>query len=164
MKYHVVEGIALKKDVDDGTLPTLAGQDLQVSVGSGRKRCDIVLNRDTKVVDTDILAKNGVIHVIDKVLVPPSVGVRAITSPSILEIAAEGDDFSTLAGAVTQFEDIVEALSSEGPFTVFAPTNKAFEDLGIDLGTLDAETLKNILQYHVISGEFSCQIRFSSML
>jgi uncharacterized surface protein with fasciclin (FAS1) repeats len=76
---------------------------------------------------------------------------------TIVEIAAGNDDFSTLVAAVTA-ADLAETLSGEGPFTVFAPTNEAFEKL--PAGTVDTllepanlETLQSILTYHVVAGE-----------
>ena len=73
---------------------------------------------------------------------------------SIVDIASETEDFSTLVTAVTE-AGLVETLSSEGPFTVFAPTNAAFDKL--PAGTLDAvladkEKLASILTYHVVEG------------
>jgi uncharacterized surface protein with fasciclin (FAS1) repeats len=76
---------------------------------------------------------------------------------TIVDVASANDDFSTLVAAV-QAADLVETLSGEGPFTVFAPTNEAFEAL--PEGVLDAllleenvDVLTSILTYHVVSGE-----------
>ncbi len=76
---------------------------------------------------------------------------------NIVETAAANENFSTLVAAV-KAADLVEALSSEGPFTVFAPTNEAFAAL--PEGTLDdllkpenKEQLQGILKYHVVSGK-----------
>lgn len=78
--------------------------------------------------------------------------------PTIVEIAVENDNFSTLETAV-KAADLVETLNSEGPFTVFAPTNAAFDKL--PAGTVESllkpenkEKLKSVLTYHVVSGEF----------
>lgn len=76
---------------------------------------------------------------------------------TVVEIAVENSDFSILVEAVTK-ADLVGALSAEGPFTVFAPTNAAFEKLFSQLGVsgvkdLTAEQLTPILTYHVVSGE-----------
>jgi transforming growth factor-beta-induced protein len=94
----------------------------------------------------DIEADNGVIHVVNKVILPPSV----------VNIAIDNDNFSTLVSAVVK-AGLVETLSGDGPFTVFAPTNAAFDALftaldvtGID--ALTAEQLTPILTYHVVSG------------
>lgn len=76
--------------------------------------------------------------------------------PTIVDIAASNEDFSTLVAAVTA-AGLVETLSGDGPFTVFAPTNEAFAAL--PAGTVETlllpenvDTLTNILTYHVVSG------------
>jgi transforming growth factor-beta-induced protein len=94
----------------------------------------------------DIEADNGVIHVVDKVILPPSV----------VNIAIDNENFSTLVSAVVK-AGLVDALSAAGPFTVFAPTNAAFDALFTALGVsgindLTAEQLTPILTYHVVSG------------
>ena len=80
---------------------------------------------------------------------------------NIVETAVSNENFSTLVAAV-QAGDLVEALSSEGPFTVFAPTNDAFNNLPD--GTLETllmpenkETLQSILTYHVVAGKFMAE-------
>lgn len=75
----------------------------------------------------------------------------------LIEVAMEAGSFSTLAAALTE-ADLVETLQSEGPFTVFAPTDAAFAKL--PEGTIenllnDKEALRNILKYHVVSGNFT---------
>jgi uncharacterized surface protein with fasciclin (FAS1) repeats len=81
-----------------------------------------------------------------------------VETPNIVGVAAGNEDFSTLVAAV-QAANLVETLSSEGPFTVFAPTNAAFDKL--PAGTVEGllkpenlEKLKSILTYHVVSGKF----------
>ncbi len=80
---------------------------------------------------------------------------QAVEAKNIVEIAAGDPQFSTLVTAVTE-AGLVETLSGEGPFTVFAPTNDAFDKL--PEGTLESllanpEELKKVLTYHVVSGE-----------
>ena len=80
---------------------------------------------------------------------------------SIVETAVSNDSFSTLVTAV-QAADLVDALSSDGPFTVFAPTNDAFNNLPDGtLSTLlqpeNQETLQSILTYHVVAGQFMAE-------
>jgi len=113
---------------------------LQVDLGS------VILNGSAEVTNPDIMASNGVIHVIDEVLLPPD----------IVDIALNNSNFSILVEAVVKAE-LVDALRGEGPLTVFAPTNEAFEDLftllevsGID--DLTKEQLEPVLLYHVVSG------------
>ena len=80
---------------------------------------------------------------------------------NIVETAVSNDSFSTLVTAV-QAADLVDALSSDGPFTVFAPTNDAFNNLADGtLSTLlqpeNQETLQSILTYHVVAGQFMAE-------
>lgn len=80
---------------------------------------------------------------------------------NIVETAISNDSFSTLVTAV-QAAELVEALSSDGPFTVFAPTNDAFNNLPDGtLSTLlqpeNQETLQSILTYHVVAGQFMAE-------
>ncbi len=80
---------------------------------------------------------------------------------NIVETAVSNDSFSTLVAAV-QAADLVDALSSDGPFTVFAPTNDAFNNLPDGtLSTLlqpeNQETLESILTYHVVAGQFMAE-------
>merc|ERR1711988_1801729 len=100
-------------------------------------------------------ASNGVVHIIDGVLLPPS-GLRN-DKPNIVELAQSVDDLSTLVAAVVA-GDLAETLSSPGPFTVFAPTNEAFGAL--PEGTLDTllkpenkDQLVDILTYHVLPAQ-----------
>jgi transforming growth factor-beta-induced protein len=107
---------------------------------------DVRINNSSKVVVADVDVTNGVIHAIDKVLLPPTV----------VDIAIANSSFSILVSAVVK-AGLVETLSGDGPFTVFAPTNAAFEALFTTLGIsgiadLTAEDLIPILQYHVVSG------------
>ena len=81
-----------------------------------------------------------------------------VNDKNIVETAVSNDSFSTLVAAV-QAGELVDALSSEGPFTVFAPTNDGFNKL--PEGTLakllepeNKETLQSILTYHVVAGKF----------
>jgi uncharacterized surface protein with fasciclin (FAS1) repeats len=107
---------------------------------------------EAQIVTTDIEASNGVIHVIDVVILPPSYSSEA--SESIVDIAVADGRFGTLVTAVTE-AGLAETLANEGPFTVFAPTDDAFEAafeaLGITAEELlaDTETLTDILLYHV---------------
>ncbi|MCH8489144.1 MAG: fasciclin domain-containing protein [Oceanicaulis sp.] len=85
-------------------------------------------------------------------------GYNAETQPTVVQIASENDDFSTLVAAITA-ADLADALSGEGPFTVFAPNNAAFDAL--PAGTVDSlledenrDQLTAILTYHVVAGEY----------
>ena len=149
--YHVVAGKVMAADAValDGQMADtlLEGKQLAISVDG-----ETVMINDAKVVTADVEAGNGVIHVIDSVLLPPA-EEEAMMGKTIADIAAGDERFSTLVGALVSAE-LVDALKGEGPFTVFAPTNDAFAAL--PAGTLEGltpEQLKNILLYHVVPGK-----------
>jgi transforming growth factor-beta-induced protein len=140
--YHVVAGQFMASDVVGlNSATTLQGEDVSITVDG-----DIVTINDAQVIITDIQASNGVIHVIDTVLLPPQ--------ETIVDIAVADGRFTTLVAALDA-AGLVETLQGEGPFTVFAPTDDAFAKL--PAGTVDAlladiPTLTNILLYHVVPG------------
>ena len=142
--YHVVSSEVPSSAVTDCMDATAAnGQTLSFSVGSS------VMVNDATVTMADVATSNGVIHVIDKVLSPTD------TPNDIARTAQCTGVHSSLVAALAQAE-LVETLQGEGPFTVFAPTDQAFADAGIDLASFDTpegkETLTDILLYHVVSG------------
>jgi len=149
--YHVIGAEARSTSLSTGYVNVLAPYgatttplSLFVNTASGVK-----IN-DATVTTADVMASNGLVHVIDKVLVPPTVVNHALNNP----------EFSTLVAALTRSDlgvDYVGTLSGAGPFTVFAPTNAAFTALLAELGVsslndIDAATLNAVLQYHVVSG------------
>lgn len=152
--YHVVPGQVMSTSLSNGmTAETLGGETLTVDLTDGVK-----INA-SNVTTPDILAKNGVIHVIDQVLVPDTFQLAPATAPlpSIVDIAVGSEDFTILVAAL-QKAGLVEALQAEGPFTVFAPTNTAFEALLGALGITAEELLgqpqlADVLLYHVVSGK-----------
>ncbi len=144
LTYHVVPGKVLAEQVVglDGA-QTINGQRLEISAGKDGVRVD-----GATVVQTDIECSNGVIHVIDAVLLP--------ASQTIPEIAKADGRFSTLLAAA-EAAGLVETLSGDGPLTVFAPTDEAFSAL--PAGTIDTllkpesrQQLADILKYHVVAG------------
>ncbi|MEP7136011.1 MAG: fasciclin domain-containing protein [Chloroflexota bacterium] len=148
--YHVVSGKVMAADVVGlKSATTVFGKDVAVKVDMG----NVYIN-DAKVIITDIETSNGVIHVIDTVLLPPA---EEAAKKTIVDIAVADGRFTTLVAAL-QAAGLVETLSGAGPFTVFAPTDEAFAKL--PAGTVEGllkpeslETLKNILLYHVVSGK-----------
>ena len=146
LSYHVIGSEVRSTDLSTGYVPTLASFDgnsmsMYVMVGD-----DVAINGNAKVTTADIQADNGVIHVVDKVILPPSV----------VDFALANENFTTLVEAVVK-AGLVEALSTAGPFTIFAPTNDAFDELFDQLGIsgvddLTAEQLAPILTYHVVPG------------
>jgi uncharacterized surface protein with fasciclin (FAS1) repeats len=144
LTYHVVPGTLMAADVVTSTgAVTLNGQRFAIKASESG-----VMVRDANVVKTDILCNNGVIHVIDRVILPET--------RTIPEVAAAAGSFKTLLAAV-KAAGLAETLMGKGPFTVFAPTDEAFGKL--PAGTL-AELLKpenkaklvEILNYHVVPG------------
>ena len=145
LTYHVVSGNVMSSDLTDGmTATALNNDDLTFTVNS-----DSVLVNDANVVTADVESSNGVIHVIDKVLMPPA---DLVDIPTV----ATGTGIHTALVAALSQADLVTTLQGDGPFTVFAPTDDAFTAAGIDLSTFDTDeenaTLVDILTYHVVSG------------
>ena len=144
--YHVVSGEVTASAVTDGmNAEALNGDDLSFTVTDG-----VVMVNDATVTSADVMASNGVIHVVDKVLMPPA-------DLGDIPTVAQGTGIHTsLVAAVTQ-ADLVATLQGDGPFTVFAPTDDAFAAAGIDLEALDTDegkaALTDILLYHVVAGE-----------
>jgi uncharacterized surface protein with fasciclin (FAS1) repeats len=143
--YHVVSGEVPSNAVTECMSTTAVnGQTLAFTVG------DEVMVNDATVTLADVGTSNGVIHVIDKVLSPTD-------SPNNIPRTAQCTGIhDSLVAAVIQAE-LLETLQGEGPFTLFAPTDQAFADAGIDLAALDTAegkaALTDILLYHVVSGE-----------
>jgi transforming growth factor-beta-induced protein len=144
LTYHVVPGrVEASEVVKADFVSGLNGQRLGITVGK-----DGVTIAGAKIVATDIECSNGVIHVIDAVMLP--------NTKDIIDTAVENGSFQTLAAAVGT-AGLVEALKGEGPFTVFAPTDDAFAKL--PAGTVESllkeenrQMLTDILKYHVVSG------------
>jgi len=142
LKYHVLPGAVMSNEVAAiDSAPTLLGQNLAIRPAQGNLYID-----NASVTAADIKASNGVIHVIDSVLIPGD----------IVAVAASAGSFNTLAAAINA-AGLAETLSTGGPFTVFAPTDEAFAKL--PAGTVEnllkpenREQLVAILTYHVVPG------------
>jgi transforming growth factor-beta-induced protein len=146
---HVVQGeVRSGQATQLSTAPTLSGFNAPVQVNGSA----LVVGGAT-VVTADVEASNGVIHVIDSVILPFG---------SLVEVAQGAGVFNTLLAAATA-AGLDQTLASGGPFTVFAPTDAAFAAL--PAGTVDAllqdvDALRNILLYHVVDGVvYSAQAR-----
>ncbi|MGA1489976.1 MAG: fasciclin domain-containing protein [Planctomycetota bacterium] len=144
LTFHVVPGkIPAEKVAGVTGATTLNGQRVDVSVTEGTVRID-----GADVVKADIHCSNGIIHVIDRVILP--------ATDDIVVTAKKAGTFNTLLAAATA-AGIAPVLSGEGPFTVFAPTDDAFAKL--PAGTVESllkpenkDQLVQILKYHVVSG------------
>ncbi len=152
LKFHVLAADVKAAELTDSYVTTLAtGPNdeqvaLQIDVTGGVK-----FNGSAKPDITDIETANGTVHIIDEVMLPPSVVNLALNNPI----------FSSLVAALTREDvttDYVSILTGEGPFTVFAPTDEAFQGL-LDsnddwnsLGDIPVSILEAVLNYHVVSG------------
>ena len=150
---HVVSGAVKSTDLSTGYVKTLAkgtasstnALSMFVNTAGGA----VKLNGVATVTTANIIASNGVIHVVDKVIGLPTVVTHATANPN----------FTSLVGALTSAgqPNFVSILSGVGPFTVFAPTNDAFTALNTELApggiaSVSAANLTKVLQYHVVSG------------
>lgn len=149
---HVVNGKVKSTDLSTGYVKTLAKSatsgmntmSLYVDLTSGVK-----LNGVAKVTTADVMATNGIIHVVDAV----------INLPTIVTHATANTNFTSLVGALTKAgqPDFVSILSGTGPYTVFAPTNDAFTAFNTELAPggiagVSSADLTKVLQYHVVNG------------
>ncbi|MFY0627252.1 MAG: fasciclin domain-containing protein [Reichenbachiella sp.] len=143
VKYHIVGSVALSSDLMSTTYPTLNGESVTVDLTNG------VMVDNANVVAADIKASNGVVHVIDAVLLP-SLYKNALGT--IVEVPLFRKSYLDLTTALVK-ADLVNTLLTDGPFTVFAPDNDAFDAANIDVYSLTGEQLKPYLLYHVLGSK-----------
>jgi len=148
LTYHVVNGRALQADIVPGqAITSLQGSSFTVDASL---RITDQRARVSQIASTDVLATNGVIHVVNRVILP-------LPAESIVQTALAAPQFSILVEAV-QAAGLANALSAPGPLTVFAPTNTAFAALLAELGVSKDQLLANVplltrvLTYHVVNG------------
>ncbi len=151
LQYHV---LASKKDAaaltaggtSQATLYKLNGNTVSLTLNfTGGVNIQDAALTTAKVTTADVPASNGVIHVVDKVLVPPGL-------LNIVQMAQVNPTFSTLVGAVVS-ANLQGTLSGAGPFTVFAPTNDAFAAIASTVSSLTTQQLTNVLTYHVVPSQ-----------
>ena len=156
LRYCIAEGVFMAEDLQDGQLlPTTYGQDLTVSEVNGAFMVD-----DATIISTNYTADNGVIHIIDKTLAPS--GLPAMSVWDVIEDSENHqflEDAITVAGFKTvlrkQSEIVGNSQSPAGPFTVFAPTDAAFQAFAQAAGTstidlLYASTLNDLVGSHIV--------------
>ncbi|MFT3912566.1 MAG: fasciclin domain-containing protein [Anaeromyxobacteraceae bacterium] len=149
LQYHVLGAKVAKADIPLGKAITPVGSGFFKIEASG---ADVVIqdgrNRTAKITATDVAATNGLVHVIDHVILP--------ADKDLVDTALALPDFSILAEAVVA-ADLATTLKGAGPFTVFAPTNAAFAALLAELGVTKDQLLANkalvtkVLTYHVLA-------------
>jgi len=164
LEYHVITGVAAKStDLSKNQqLETLFnGHELTVNIhqsGCGGV-CLLGETNRVNVILANQVCSNGVIHIVDAVIVPLLAGTQTMQpgipmpTMNIVETAQLFPDLSSLVGAVVS-ADLVETLSGPGPFTVFAPTNAAFDAISSVVAGLTKKQLVEVLENHVLSGAF----------
>ena len=155
--YHTIPSKILASQVPSGpNAPVVAANGKTLFV---TKNTSGVFVNGIKVIAADVAASNGVIHVIEKVLMP--------ASGTVVDVALGDTSFTYLVAAVTK-ANLGATLSGAGPFTVFAPTNNAFRAAGFptiaSIQAADAATLTSILTYHVMGARvFSSDLTNGAM-
>ncbi|MCW8330730.1 fasciclin domain-containing protein [Photobacterium sp. SDRW27] len=163
LKYHLLIGAITSEEVSKLKLPeTVQGETVQIESGE-----DGVTINGAKVIAGDLNASNGVIHVIDTVLIPGNLssltvaGYKKGEKINLVEVAATNDDFQTLVMAI-RASGLTSTLEGKGPFTLMAPTDDAFAKL--PAGTLadllkpeNKEQLQAVLKYHLLIGAFTSE-------
>lgn len=144
--YHVLGQSVTAGNIGNGnsfatTLSASGPNEAALSLLIDKSSGNVTINDDATVVVADVLGTNGVIHAIDKVL----------AYQSLVDFTVKADGVSALEDAVVA-AGLVGTLSGDGPFTVFAPVNAAFEAIAATTATLTTSQLANILAYHVLSG------------
>lgn len=145
LEYHVVSGATLSNELTTGDIATVGGEEIMVNTTG-----TVSLNGSALVTTPDVRATNGIVHIIDEVLIPPS--IQPIVG-TIVAAAYFNRNFTTLIAAVKAASPaILETLLASESKTLFAPTNEAFTAAGIT--TLPGqETLDAVLAYHLVNGE-----------
>ncbi|MEJ2540397.1 MAG: fasciclin domain-containing protein, partial [Gemmatimonadota bacterium] len=138
LQYHVVTGEVLSTDLSDGQeITTVEGATLTVGIDAGNITLTDASGNVVGVVDADIEASNGVIHIIDDVFLPE------LDAVELAQIAGYG----TLVALVEE-AGLTETLKGEGPFTIFAPSDETLEGI-----VAEGDDLSALLNYHVVAGE-----------
>lgn len=147
--YHVLGGKVASTDLQTGqTYATTAAEtgpgDTQLSILIEKAaNGSVKVNGTADVTSADVEATNGVIHIVDAVLLPLD----------IVGHAAANSNFTSLVGALGSASgDLVNVLKGDGPFTVFAPLNSAFDAIAGTVAGLNADQLASVLTYHVVGG------------
>lgn len=155
LNYHLIVSANVRsEDLSDGLVATtFQGEDITISLDGGPGVIDAT-GTSANIIVVDVQASNGVVHAIDKVLIP--LNVLDIIDPTISRMAAMLGNLSILSDAldITGLYDVLDDRNAE--FTVFAPNNNAFEAFlnGADIEDLPVEVLTQVLLNHVLTGQF----------
>ncbi len=144
VKYHIIGSVAKSSALESRQYETLNGESVTVDLMGGVKV------DGANVIQADIELSNGVVHVIDAVMLP---SLYKSALGTIVEVPLFRKDYSILTAALVK-ADLVSTLLTDGPFTVFAPNNAAFAAAGItSLDGLSKDDLTPILLYHVLGSK-----------
>ena len=139
LQYHVLSVEVLSNQLEaEQSVASLTGENIFVTTNSN----GVTINNAATVITADIEASNGVIHAIDRVILPDGFG-------DVVDNASKRYFLDTLVETVAAM-DLVGTLQGEGPWTVFAPTNEAFDAISDVIPTLTPEQITDILLYHVL--------------
>ncbi|WP_350287067.1 fasciclin domain-containing protein [uncultured Croceitalea sp.] len=158
LEYHVVSDAAFSTDLSDGqSLTTLQGESLTVTLDGNNVFIGDATTTDAQVTSANIETSNGVVHIINKVLLPQAIidGLGDTLLKPITDLAIGNENLQNLVAALTAANgDLPGVLRGDGPFTVLAPTDAAFEAFldGQELGDIPVDVLTNVLLNHVIDG------------
>ena len=158
--YHLIADEVPAVDLQDGTmLTTLLGDELSVTETSGH-----ILIDGVTLIEKDIEASNGLIHVIDRVLLPPGFAAAPVVPvangnlPNLVQMIKSNEGFETLLAGL-EAANLIEQLQGDGPFTILAPTDEAFRNLVDSSSEELIDRLDNepgtFLLYHIIPGALS---------
>jgi len=152
LKNHVVGGAnVLDSNLTDNLTISTLGGDITADISGGARLTDSS-GRVSDIIATNVQANNGVIHAINKVILP----LQQPTTNNIVDVAVGSENLSTLVAALER-ADLVTTLANQGPFTVLAPSNEAFNTFLSDNGfnnidDVPVDVLNNILRNHVVGG------------
>ncbi|MHA7129120.1 fasciclin domain-containing protein [Algoriphagus namhaensis] len=172
--FHVVPAVAFSNNLNEtNVFTTLAGQQLTVNSAPGIVTVVDAAGNTARVIQADVEIENGVVHVIDRVLLP----ALDLPKPNLVEAATEAG-LTTLLSAVTAVDGLADALLTADAITVFAPTNEAFaaaldvfgaadlNELVVKIGGID--NLEKVLGFHVVpavalSGDLQATNSFTTL-
>lgn len=146
LMYHVIDGIAGSPEVGERLETKSLNDEWMLLEVSGE---NININNTVTSEFADVGASNGVVHVIDEILLPSDMRVE-LDQANIIDVANNAEGFDILLDAIEELQ-LTPTLKFEGPFTVFPPNDEAFAEFGIsNVESLSAEELTEVLSYHIL--------------